>query len=152
MTNLELLILCALRQMFYREELDTKYLDKVQLTSQAKKVVLNDVSGSMFTFEEYNKDIDLEEIVKSFPVVEQIELDTNELNYFYLKAMQYAIGRHSYIVSVALEWTQEYLNKLSGLTQAEVITLLDKHLKKNKNGTFYENVVWEQIRDLLLED
>ena len=152
MTNLELLVLCALRQMFFREELDTKYLDKVQLTSQAKKVVLNDVSGSMFVFDEYNKDVDLEKIVESFPIVEQIELDTNELNYFYLKAMQYAVGRHSYIVSVALEWTQEYLDKLSGLTQAEVITLLNKHLKKNKSDTFYENVVWTQIRDLLLED
>ena len=152
MNNLELLILCALRQIFFKEELDTKYLDKVQLTSQAKKVVLNDVSGSMFSFDEYNKDIDLEEIVESFPVVEQIELDTNELNYFYLKAMQYAIGRQSYIVGVALEWTQEYLDELSGLTQAEVITLLNKHLKKNKSDTFYENTVWTQIRDLLLED
>ena len=152
MNNLELLILCALRQIFFKEELDTKYLDKVQLTSQAKKVVLNDVSGSMFSFDEYNKDIDLEEIVESFPVVEQIELDVNELNYFYLKAMQYAIGRQSYIVGVALEWTQEYLDELSGLTQAEVITLLNKHLKKNKSDTFYENTVWTQIRDLLLED
>lgn len=149
MTNLELLILCALRQMFYREELDRQYLDKVQLTSLAKRVALNDVD-SMFSFKEYNKDVDLKELIEGFPIVEQIELDTNELNYFYLKAILYSLGRETYIVGVALEWTKEYLGELSSLTKERVTEILDEYLNINKRG-FYNNVTWEQIRDLLIK-
>lgn len=147
MNNLELLVLCALRQMFYREELEKEYLDKVQLTSAAKRVALNDVD-SMFSFKEYNKDVDLKELVEGFPEVEQIELDTNSLNYFYLKAILYSLGRETYIVGVALEWTEEYLDELSSLTKERVTEILDEYLKTNKRG-FYNNVTWKQIRDLL---
>lgn len=109
----ELLISSALRNILFQTDLDTKHLADLKITRRIRDVLLNDCEMYDKTNSHVNAGGVIEDLIENIPIVDNIELSKEELNYFFIRAIQYAVPRQSYIVGVAKEWAEEYLEELT---------------------------------------
>lgn len=146
MDNKELLVLCALRNILFEEEYNDKFIDSITLTDRAKKNLLSDCE-SMFSFSP-NSDIalSLKSLVVEIPVVEEIQFNNIQLNYLYLRAIMYSLGRRTYITGVSKEWTEEYLSLLNKETKQEVVRLIEN---RHNLGDQCDIDNWQTVKKLL---
>lgn len=146
MDNKELLVLCALRNILFEEAYNDKFIHSITLTDRAKKNLLSDCE-SMFNLGP-NSDMTstLESLVAEIPVVEEIQFTDRQLNYLYLRAIMYSLGRKTYITGVAKEWTEEYLPLLNKKTKEEVVRLIENH---HNLGDQCDIDNWQIVKELL---
>lgn len=146
MDNLELMVVCALRNILFEEKYNDNFIKSITLTDRAKKNLLSDCKF-MFSFSP-NSDIalSLKSLVAQIPVVEEIQFNDRQLNYLYLRAIMYSLGRRTYITGVAKEWTEEYLPLLNKETTQEVVKLIENH---HNLGDQCDIDNWQIVKELL---
>lgn len=142
MDNKELLISCALRNILFETDLDTRYLDNLKITRRIKDVLLNDCEMYDRTNSHINAGGVVEDLIENMPTVEHIELTKEELNYFFIRAIQYSVPRQSYIVGVAKEWVEEYLEDLTKETKDKTIEIIENARIPND----YDKDIWNMIK------
>lgn len=142
MDNKELLISSALRNILFQTDLDTRYLDNLRITRRIRKILLSDCEMYDRTNIHVNNGRVIEDLIKKMPIVEHIELTKEELNYFFIRAIKYATPRQSYIVGVAKEWTEEYLEDLTKEAKEKAIEIIESTRIPND----YDKGVWDTIK------
>ena len=142
MDNKELLISCALRNILFETELDTEYLDNLKITRRIRDILLNDCEMYHNTNPHVNTGGTVEDLIRNMPIVEHIELSKEELNYFFIRAIQYSVPRQSYIVGVAKEWVEEYLEDLKKETKDKTIEIIENARIPND----YDRYIWDAIK------
>ena len=142
MDNKELLISCALRNILFETDLDTKHLDNLKITRRIRDVLLNDCEMYDRTNSHVNACGIVEDLIENIPIVEHIELTKEELNYFFMRAIQYAVPRQSYIVGVAKEWVEEYLEDITKETKDKTIGIIENARIPND----YDKDIWNVIK------
>lgn len=138
MDNKELLILSALRNILFETDLDTKHLDNLKITRRIRDVLLDDCKM-------YDSYVNADGVIENIPIVDNIELTKGELNYFFMRAIQYAVPRQSYIVGVAREWAEEHLEDLTKETREKTIEIIEN----TRIPDDYDKYVWNSIRAML---
>lgn len=142
MDNKELLISSALRNILFQTDLDTKHLADLKITRRIRDVLLNDCEMYDKTNSHVNAGGVIEDLIENIPIVDNIELSKEELNYFFIRAIQYAVPRQSYIVGVAKEWTEEYLEELTKETKEKAIEIIENA----RIPSDYDRYIWDAIK------
>lgn len=142
MDNKELLISSALRNILFQTDLDTRYLDNLRITRRIREILLMDCDMYDRTDTHVNDGRVIKDLIENIPITDNVELSKEELNYFFIRAIMYATPRQTYIVGVAKEWTEEYLEELTKETKETAIEII----KNARIPDDHDKDIWNMIK------